>query len=180
VKAVAAQLFRLARGLQALNVWVAQLVAWLLVALVLVFITVVVLRYGFGIGSILLQEVAIYLHATAFMLAAAGTLALDGHVRVDAFSTRFSPALRRGVELSGHLLLLLPFATFLLWASWGYVAESWRLREGSADAGGLPFVYLLKTVIPLLSLQLILQALASALLLFQRGPDTGHEVEPVL
>lgn len=159
-------LFSGARMVRAINVWLAQAVAWLVVALVLVCITVVVLRYGFHIGSIALQESMLYLHAGAYMLAAAGTLALGGHVRVDVFSNRFSPRWRRRIDIAGHLLLLLPLALLLLWASWGYVAESWRLGEGSADSGGLQYIYLLKTIIPVTAAQLALQALASVVLLF--------------
>lgn len=174
-------LLRIARALRDFNLMLARAVAWLVVALVLVCITVVVLRYGFGIGSIALQESMLYLHASAYMLAAAGTLALDGHVRVDVLSNRFSPVWRRRIDLAGHLLLLLPLATFLLWASWGYVAESWRLGEGSGESGGLPYIYLLKTIIPVTAALLTTQAVASAVLLLAgddqveaTGPERAH------
>ena len=69
--------------------------------------------------------------------------------------------------LAGHErhLLLLPFAVFLLWATVPYVAESWRIREASVESSGLPFVFVLKTLMPVAAAQLGLQALASATLL---------------
>src|SRR5688500_14147806 len=75
-------MIRLAALLDGLNERVGRAVAWLALALALVQITVVVLRYVFGAGSIWLQEGVIYLHAALFMLAAGYTAVHDGHVRV--------------------------------------------------------------------------------------------------
>jgi TRAP-type mannitol/chloroaromatic compound transport system permease small subunit len=138
-------------------------VAWLALALVAVTFSVVVLRYLFEIGSIALQESILYLHASLFLLGAAYTLKVNGHVRVDIFYRHLSPRGRALVDLLGALLLLLPVCGFLLWISWDYVATAWSLREGSRETGGLPYVYLLKTLIPLASGLLILQGISQAL-----------------
>jgi TRAP-type mannitol/chloroaromatic compound transport system permease small subunit len=63
----------------------------------------------------------------------------------------------------GALLLLLPVCSFLLWISWDYVATAWSLHEGSRETGGLPYVYLLKTLIPVSAGLLILQGISQAL-----------------
>lgn len=138
-------------------------VAWLSLALVLVTFSVVVLRYLFQFGSIAMQESILYLHATLFLLGAAWTLRNDGHVRVDIFYRGFSAARKALVDLVGALLLLLPVCIFLLWVSWDYVAAAWALREASGETGGLPYVYLLKTLIPLAAALLILQGISQAL-----------------
>lgn len=138
-------------------------VAWLSLALVLVTFSVVVLRYLFQFGSIALQESILYLHATLFLLGAAWTLRNDGHVRVDIFYRGFSAGRKALVDLLGALLLLLPVCVFLLWVSWDYVAAAWALRESSGETGGLPYVYLLKTLIPLAAALLILQGISQAL-----------------
>lgn len=138
-------------------------VAWLALALVLVTFSVVVLRYLFEIGSIALQESILYLHASLFLLGAAYTLKTDSHVRVDIVY-RHLPARRRAlIDLLGALFLLLPVCGFLLWISWDYVATAWSLREGSRETGGLPYVYLLKTLIPIAAGLLILQGISQAL-----------------
>ncbi|HKJ76050.1 MAG TPA: TRAP transporter small permease subunit, partial [Gammaproteobacteria bacterium] len=124
---------------------------------------VVVLRYLFDTGWIALQESITYLHALVFMVGAAYTLKHDGHVRVDILYRRFGPRGQAAVDLAGTLLLLLPVCGFILVASWDYVAESWALREGSREAGGLPGVFLLKTVIPVMAVLLALQGLSLAL-----------------
>ncbi len=126
--------------------------------MVLLTCVIVLLRYGFNLGWIWLQESVTYLHAAVFMLAAAWTLQVDGHVRVDIFYREAAPARKALVNLFGSLLLLLPFCLFLLIIGWDYVAASWRLLEGSREAGGVPAVYLLKTLILLLPALLLMQS----------------------
>ncbi len=134
-------------------------IAWLTLAMVVLTFAIVIMRYGLNLGWIWLQESVTYLHAMVFMLAAAWTLQEGGHVRVDIFY-RDRPARHRAlVDLLGTLLFLLPFCLFLLIIGWEYVFASWRLLEGSREAGGLPLVYLLKTLILLLPATMLLQAI---------------------
>lgn len=177
----------LQRQLDNLAEWTGRIAAWLALGLVLVTFTVVVLRYGFSFNAftfdvlgrsfeirlITLQESALYLHASLFLLAAAYTLKQDAHVRVDIFYRRFNSEARAWVDLSGALFLLLPFCLFLLWVSWEYVETAWTLREGSPEAGGLPYVYLLKTLMPVSAILITLQGLSQVLasLLTLLAPD---------
>jgi TRAP-type mannitol/chloroaromatic compound transport system permease small subunit len=136
---------------------------WLSLLLVLLQFTVVVMRYVFGIGSIWLAESIIYGHAAMFMLAAAWTLQEDGHVRVDVFYANATPRTKAWVDLFGSVLLLLPFAAVIVWFAVPYVVRSWVLLERSRETSGLPFVYLLKTLIPLFALLLALQGIGQAI-----------------
>jgi TRAP-type mannitol/chloroaromatic compound transport system permease small subunit len=142
---------------------IGRAVIWLSLAVVLVQFAVVVLRYAFGIGSIWLSESIIYGHAAMFMLAAAWTLQQNGHVRVDVFYSEASPAARALVDLLGALLLLLPFMAVIAWFALPYVARSWTVFERSRESSGLPFVYLLKALIPLFALLMALQGIAQAI-----------------
>lgn len=120
---------------------------------------VVILRYGFEFGSIALQESVTYLHACAFLLAACYTLRADEHVRVDIFYRNFSEKRKALTNLVGTLVFLLPVCGFIVWSSLDYVGQSWTIKEISADAGGLPGVFLLKTLIPLFAVLLALQGI---------------------
>lgn len=135
-------------------------IARLLVLMVLVQSLVVILRYGFEVGSIALQESVTYLHAICFMLGIAYTLKMDGHVRVDIFYRRFTPQKKALINLLGSLCFLLPLCLLIFTTSFQYVLQAWQVKEQSQDSGGLPIVYLLKTLIPLLATGLLLQALA--------------------
>ena len=137
--------------------------SWLSLLMVLVTITVVVLRYVFNTGSIALQESITYLHAAVFLVGAAWTLQQDAHVRVDIFYTNFSEETRAWVDLIGSLFLLLPVMVFISWISWGYIADSWAVTEGSRESGGLPGVFLLKSLILVFTTLLMLQGIIQAI-----------------
>lgn len=151
---------RLAQRLEAFTLVTGHLVAWLTLAMTLLMVLVVALRYGFGIGNIALQESVMYLHGALFMMGAGYTLARDEHVRVDIFYQHFSPRRKALVDLLGTLLLLVPVCVLILVLSWDYVITSWQQQEGSADAGGLPCLYLLKTLLLVMPVLLLLQGVA--------------------
>jgi TRAP-type mannitol/chloroaromatic compound transport system permease small subunit len=112
-----------------------------------------------GISLIALQESVTWLHAAVFMLGAAYTLQQNEHVRVDIFYNRFSQKTKAIIDIVGTLIFLLPVSVFILISSWRYVALSWKLGEASAEAGGLPGVYLLKTLVIVMPLLLIIEGL---------------------
>ena len=131
----------------------------LMITLVCVVIVVVVGRYFFEIGSIALQELTTYLHATIFMLGIAYTLKHDGHVRVDIFYRNFSKRSQALINVIGGLVFILPISVFIGWSSWEYVLASWSIMETSIENNGLPFVYLLKTVMLIMPFLLVIQGL---------------------
>lgn len=151
--------------LSALSELTGRLTAWLMLPMVFGMFLIVVLRYAFDLGWIWMQESIVWMHAAVFMLAAAYTLKHDEHVRVDIFYRAMSPRNKAWVDLGGTLIFLLPMAIFLAAMSWDYVAVSWQIREGSREAGGLPYpsISLLKSLIPLTSVLLILQGIANLL-----------------
>ncbi|MEC9214594.1 MAG: TRAP transporter small permease subunit, partial [Pseudomonadota bacterium] len=139
---------------------VGNAVAFAAIAMALVTTTVVILRYGFGQGAIAAQESVLYLHGALFMLGAAPTLLTDKHVRVDVFYRNFTDRQKHWVNTIGHTVFTLPFCTLIVFGSWGYVSESWSIMESSPEPGGIPAVFLLKTLIPAMALLLALQAVS--------------------
>ena len=142
---------------------IGRIAAWGVLVVVLVEFTVVLLRYGFGIGSIWLQETVVYAHAALFMLAAAWTLAAGGHVRVDIFYARTSARHKAWVDFLGTAFFLLPFMAALLFLSLPYVARSWAILERSRETSGLPLVFVLKTLIPGFAALMLLQGASLAI-----------------
>jgi TRAP-type mannitol/chloroaromatic compound transport system permease small subunit len=144
-----------------LNEWIGNTVAWLVAIMVMITFVVACMRYGFNIGSIAMQESIVYLHAIVFMLAIAYTYKHNEHVRVDIFYGNFSPKNKSWVDLLGTFFLLLPVCIYLVFISWEYAKNSWALFEGSPEAGGLPLVFILKTLVPLMPILLALQGIAT-------------------
>jgi TRAP-type mannitol/chloroaromatic compound transport system permease small subunit len=115
---------------------IGRTVSFLAIFMMLLTCAVVVLRYAFDTGAVMLQESVIYMHGTIFMLGAAYALRHDAHVRVDFIYASYTPRGRAIVNLAGHLLLLVPLCLFIIDISWDYVARSWRIMEGSREVGG--------------------------------------------
>jgi len=124
---------------------------------------VVITRYVFNSGSVAVQDLVTYFNTIIFTLGAGYTLKHNAHVRVDIFYSHASAKAQALTNLLGTLLLLFPVTIFILWSCWTYVMNSWGIREQSPDTGGLPYVYLLKTLILVLGAVLLTQGLAEAL-----------------
>ena len=152
-------MFKLISLLENFTEKVGKFTAWLTLVMVLLSFLIVLLRYGFNIGSIAIQESVLYLHAFVFMLGAAYTLKHEGHVRVDIFYQKMSAKKQALVDLFGTLFLLLPVCIFIFVISLNYVIQSWQIQEQSSEAGGLAFVYLNKTLLLLMPITLVIQGL---------------------
>jgi TRAP-type mannitol/chloroaromatic compound transport system permease small subunit len=132
------------------------------ILLVLAIIVAEVLLRWLGYGRSVLRESAMALHAAVFLLGMAAALEQNEHVRVDVWSTRWTPRTRARMEFAGLLLLVGPVALFMLWISWPYLTHSFAMREASAQSDGLPAIWPVKALIPASALLLFLQALVCA------------------
>ena len=151
------------KAIDRLTDYIGRIGSWCSLLMVMAMLLVVVLRYGFQIGSISLQESITYLNCVIFTSGVAYTLKEDAHVRVDVMYSKLRSKSKALVDLLGTLVFLGLTAGFILWTSWDYVSVSWRIREGSAESSGLPYVYVLKTNILLIPIMLLMQGLSEFL-----------------
>lgn len=151
------------RGIEGFAEFTGRMVSWLTLALGVAGFLVVVMRYAFDSGYIWMQETLTWMHAMVFMLGAAYTLKHDEHVRVDVLYRGFSVRTRAAIDLAGTILFLLPLCGYLVYESMPYLESSVRYAERSREAGGLPGLYLLKAIIPLMAVLLTIQGIAVAL-----------------
>lgn len=155
--------FKIADWISACNEWIGRGISWLTLIMALVMFLTVILRYVFNMGWIWMQESVTFMHGAIFMLAAGYTLLHEQHVRIDIFYRPMSPRKKGLVNIFGVLFLLFPACYVVFHYSLPYVANSWSVLEGSKEAGGLPGVFLLKTVILLFAVLLGLQGLSTLL-----------------
>ncbi len=156
-------MLQLSQRLDVINNSVGYVVRWLTLLLMLVQFMVVLLRYTFGYTDIGVNESVLYMHSSLFMLAAGYTLLVDGHVRVDIFYSKASPRTKHRIDLFGHIFLLIPSITVLLIYSWPAVRNSWSIFEGPLSVGGIPAVFLLKSLIPAFCILLLIQSVSCIL-----------------
>lgn len=147
--------------LELANEKVGKLVSWCAILLVGVISIDVVLRYLFQFTYIWIVEIEIYLFGLLFLLAAGYTFKHDKHVRVDVFYTKLSLKGKAIIDLLGTVLLLLPWCYVVISSSWKYAYSSFLIKESSAQAGGLPALYVLKFSIVIGFAFLLMQALAT-------------------
>ncbi len=150
------------RFVDGLNDWIGRGVAWLVIPMVVITFLVATLRYGFSIGWVSMQESYMWLHGIVFMVGAGYTLLHGGHVRVDVFYRPASARYKAWVDLFGSLLLLMPVIIMVYIYSYPYVMTSWHRLEGSHETGGLPGLFLYKSVILVFCVLIALQGLSLA------------------
>lgn len=154
---------RLADLLDSVNRAVGSAARWLALSMVLLQFAVVLLRYAFGVSHVFLGEGVLYMHAALFMLGSGYTLLVGGHVRVDILYARFSGRRRLLVDLLGAHVFLLPSMLALLWFSWPMVRNSWEAWEGAISVGGIPALFILKSLVPAFCALMALQGCACIL-----------------
>jgi TRAP-type mannitol/chloroaromatic compound transport system permease small subunit len=145
------------RWISRLNDALGLVVPWMVVVIVVLEISIVVLRYVYSVTYPALSDLVQYLHAITFMTLAGYVLRRDGHVRVDIFYSRARKSRRAVIDAVGTVLLLWPFSLYILWSSWPYVRESWKILEGAPTPSGLQAIFVLKSFLLVFPVVLFLQ-----------------------
>lgn len=116
----------------------------------------VIMRYFFNDVSIGMQELEWHLFAAMFMFGIAYTLKEDNHVRVDIFYDAMSKRKQAFINIFGALVFALPITMLIGYYGIDYTLEAFNMGEGSADPGGLPHRWIVRSIIPLSSVFLML------------------------
>ena len=149
-------LLKLSQLIDALNARIGKAAFWLVLVMALISAGNASVRFAINYSSNGLLEIQWYLFAAVFLLCSAYTLQKNEHVRIDVVSSRFGPRGLAVIDIIGTLFFLLPMVILVLWLSLPLVAESYKIGEMSANAGGLirwPVKILLPIGFALLALQ---------------------------
>ncbi|MBS0248530.1 MAG: TRAP transporter small permease subunit [Proteobacteria bacterium] len=141
---------------------VGSIISWLAMVVALVMGANVLLRYGFSIGAIWAQELEWYLLAPLTLFGMSYALRHGEHVRVDVLFASFPPRLKLAVDVASAIIAMI-FSALVVYLSIAFVEQSWAMREGSPNPGGINAVYLMKTFIPIGFILLFMQSLAQAI-----------------
>jgi len=91
--------------------------------------------YGNNANAFL--ELQWYMFAAMVLLGGPYTLKMNEHVRVDLFYGMVSDRARIWIDIIGGFLFLLPICIILIYFTWPWFLESYRIGEQSNNAGGL-------------------------------------------
>ena len=140
--------------------WSGKTFAWLIVALTFVVSVEVFKRYILNAPTAWIFDLNNMLYGTLFMMTGAYTLALAAHVRADFVYVYLRPRTQAALDLALYFLFFVPGILGLIYAGYGYAADSWRIGEHSTVTAEGPPVYHFKSVIPLAGALVMLQGLA--------------------
>ncbi len=144
-------------------------------ALLLLQVLVVALRYAFSLGWPWATDLLTYLNFIIVSVPMIAVVALNRGVRVDVLRDRMSAGLQRLLERVALLCLFLPAMAWAAWTSWPLTRNSWSLLEASPNMGGLPGYFLLKTLVTLIFTGLAITAVCIGLRPGLYGkPDTDE------
>ncbi|NJR20270.1 MAG: oligosaccharide flippase family protein [Hyphomonadaceae bacterium] len=116
----------------------------------------------FGESFTRLNEAVMYAHALGFLMAAPAALITNAHVRVDVVYEHVSTRTKALLDLIGFCVFLAPVMLLLLIYSGPVVELAWRIGEKSPETDGLPFVFLLKTAMPVFAVTMMMAGVAHA------------------
>jgi TRAP-type mannitol/chloroaromatic compound transport system permease small subunit len=149
-------------GIEHFTDLIGRATSWLVLVIVVLMATNVLLRYLFSYGTVWAQELEWHLLAPLILFGMSYALLHGEHVRVDVLYANFSPRKKLYVDLLSAILSV-AISLIIIVLSLQYVQQAWVIGEQSADPGGLPYRWALKSLIPLGFIFLILQSVALAL-----------------
>ena len=130
-------LLEVSRAIDWLNDRFGQFATWMVLLATLISAGNAASRYLFSASSNAWLEIQWYMFAAMVLLGAPYVLKINEHVRVDLFYSMMSERVRLWIDLLGGLFFLLPICLIMIWFTWPWFLESWRINEGSMNAGGL-------------------------------------------
>ncbi|MGB4063566.1 MAG: TRAP transporter small permease subunit [Azonexus sp.] len=171
-------LLKLSQLIDWLNERVGKGAFWLVLIMALISAGNASYRFVFDDSSNGLLEIQWYLFAAVFLLCSPYTLQKNEHVRIDVLSGKLSPRGLAVIDIIGTIFFLLPMVVTVLWLSLPLVAESYKIQEMSANAGGLirwPVKILLPIGFTLLALQGISELIKRMAFLAGRIDDPNNK-----
>ena len=166
-------LLALSRAIDWLNEQIGIVANWLVLWAALISAGNAASRYLFSQSSNGWLEIQWYMFAGMVLLGAPYTLKMNEHVRVDLLYNIVSERTRIWIDIVGGLLFLLPICIILIYFTWPWFVESWRLNEASSNAGGL-IRWPVKLLLPLGFFLLTLQGVSE---IIKRIAALEHVIE---
>jgi TRAP-type mannitol/chloroaromatic compound transport system permease small subunit len=143
-----------------ISTWVGKAFAWLIVLLMLVVCAEVIKRYALNAPTAWIFDAENMLYGTLFMMCGAYTLAQNAHVRGDFLYSSMRPRTQASLDLVLYVVFFIPGIAALIYAGWGFAADSWRIAEHSTVTANGPPVYQFKSMIPIAGAFVMLQGIA--------------------
>ncbi|MEO1199992.1 MAG: TRAP transporter small permease subunit [Pseudomonadota bacterium] len=120
-----------------------------------------------------LQEAQWHLHAALFLLTFGFAYVKDAHVRIELVRERLGRRTRVWIELLGCCLFLIPYCFVIFTYGYEFARNSYNIGEVSSALTGLPYRFIIKSILPIGFVILALAGLSVALkcIVYLFGPE---------
>lgn len=152
-------LVRLAKALDQISVWSARIFGWLVLPLIAVMVYEVFVRYTLR-PTLWAYDLSYMTYGALFMLGAAYTLHRGAHIRADFIYRNWPTRVQGAVDALCYILFFFPGIGFFLWVGMEFAFDSWVQQERSAASAWMPYIFPLKTVVPIAALMLLVQGIS--------------------
>lgn len=152
-------LLKLESTIKTYSEWIGKLCAILFLLMLCNVFYDVIMRYLFNDVSIGMQELEWHFYATIFLLGASYAISTEAHVRVDLIYERLSPQRKAIINIIGVLTFLVPFTVLVGWYGIDFAKEAYEMGEGSGDPGGLPYRWIIKSMISIAFFSMLISGL---------------------
>jgi TRAP-type mannitol/chloroaromatic compound transport system permease small subunit len=142
--------------------WIAKVFGTIII-FPMIFATVydVILRYFSNNSTVWAYDFTWMSYAAFFLIGASYCLQDDGHVRVDTFYNRFPERTRAYLECLILLIFLFPLLYVVLRYSIPWAYKSWVRLERSQYTMWRPYLFPIKSILPISFILLALQAISN-------------------
>lgn len=170
---------KLVRFLERITSGAGCLAALIAIPLIVAICYEVFARYAFGAPTVWAYELGYMLTGSHFILGAALTLKLRGHVRIDLIYGHLTPRAQARIDLFFYVLVFLPFLLLVSDALLDYALSAHASGERSGQSAWNPPIWPFRMIIAggfmLLGLQVIAEILKAAAVLRGRPLDISGE-----
>jgi len=136
---------------------VEKVCCYLLIVLIFSEISIVILRYIYGVGFLKLHDIVLYSFSALVILSIVYSFGCNTHVRVDVLRDKHCHNTKRLIDCFSILFCLYPLFSFILYWVWPDITYAWSIFEGSRETGGLAGLFLVKSLLPLVAVLMLVQ-----------------------
>ena len=158
---------------------IGKIFMWSNVILIVLILGAVFMRYVLKFRTIEIGELQWHFYMVGFMVGLSYAVTTDTHMGMDLVYEKLSKKKQLWMDTLGIIILLLPFACLVFYQSLEFVHDAWIINERSNNDMGLPYRWLIKSVIPvsfgLLILAAVSRLLRNIIALFGKDVENAAE-----
>ena len=150
-----------------MNKWWEKPFNWVSYAVPVIMVLIIAqvfMRYVVGRNIIVLDELQLDLFGLIIAFGLIYAALTNLNVRMDLFYAKFKPKTKKILKLVEAVVFMIPFSFFMLIHGADFTISSFKIGENSINPGGLPYIWIMKSVVPLAMFILLLVGIYQAVI----------------